>query len=151
MMPLPESFSISLDDFGKKLGMELYLEDGRCSFNIDGTIDVELNYIYDAHVVIAWANVGYAPEDDFQEERARALLALNELAAPNGGFSISMDPETRMVIAHDHRPAELFDSADRIAAWIDALVDLVNHIRSDFEERFPSADLPLELEDEEEA
>ncbi len=150
MMPLPDSFNISLEDFGKTLGMELSLEEGRCNFIVDDTIEVEIDYIDDAHVVIAWATVGYAPEDNFQGDRARALLALNELDAPNGGFSVSMDPETRRVVVHDHRPAELFDSADRFAAWIGGLVDLVNLIRNDFEMRFPYADIPLDDEEDEE-
>ena len=149
MMPLPESFNISLDEFGKTLGLELVLEDGKCIFTVDETIDVEIDYVEDAHVVIAWATVGLAPEDYLMEQRARALLALNELDAPNGGFSVSMDPETRLVVAHDHRPAELFDSADHIAAWIEALVDLVNLIREKFAEEYPNIDMPSD-EDEEE-
>ena len=149
MMPLPESFNMSLAEFGEKLGIELALEDGHCNLIIDDTIEVEIDYYEDSHVVVAWATVGLALKDEFQEERARALLAMNELDAPNGGFSLSMDPETRRVIAHDFRPAELFESGDRIAAWIGALVDLVNYVRCDFDERFPSADIPLESEEEE--
>ena len=148
MMPLPESFKITLDEFGKTLGLELALEDGKCIFTVDGTIDVEIDYIDDAHVVIAWAVVGLAPEDFFMAQRARALLALNELDAPNGGFSVSMDPEARLVVAHDHRPAELFDSADRLAAWIEALVDLVNLIREKFAEEYPNIDMPNEDEED---
>ncbi len=150
MMPLPESFLMSLKEFGEKLGIELGLEDGRCIFEVDGKLDVEIDYYEEAHVAVAWATVGVAPEDNFQDERARALLALNELGAPNGGFSISMDPETRCVIAHDNRPAELFESGDRIAAWIGALCDLVYLIRRKFEEQFPCADFPLEDEADEE-
>lgn len=148
-MTLPESFNISLDEFGKTLGLELVLEDGKCIFTVDGTIDVEIDYIDDAHVVIAWATVGLAPEDYFVAQRARALLALNELDAPNGGFSVSMDPEARLVVAHDHRPAELFDSADRLAAWIEALVDLVNLIREKFAEEYPNIDMPSDEVEEE--
>ena len=147
MMSLPDSFNMSLEKFGEKIGIDLALEDGRCSLTVDDAIEVEIDYLEDAHVVIAWATVGLAPEDDFQGDRARALLALNELDAPNGGFSLSMDPENRRIIAHDHRPAELFESGDRIAAWIGALVDLVNHVRDDFAERFPCEDAPLDDED----
>ena len=53
MMPLPDSFNASLADFGKTLGIELMLEDGRCNFIVDDTIEVELDYIEDAHVVVA--------------------------------------------------------------------------------------------------
>ena len=148
MMPLPESFNISLEEFGKTLGTDLVLEDGRCNFIVDDAIEVEIDYLEDVHVVIAWTTVGIAPEYDYQGDRALALLALNELDAPNGGFSLSMDPETRRVIAHDHRPAELFESGDRIAAWIGALVDLVNHVRNDFAERFPCEDGPLDGKEE---
>ncbi len=149
MMTLPESFNISLDEFGKTLGLELVLVDGKCIFTVDDTIDVEIDYIDDADVVIAWAVVGLAPEDYFVAQRARALLALNELDAPNGGFSVSMDPEARLVVAHDHRPAELFDSADRLAAWIEALVDLVNLIREKFAEEYPNIDMPSDEVEEE--
>ena len=148
MMSLPESFNMSLAEFGDKLGIDLALEDGRCNFIVDDVIEVEIDYLEDSHVVVAWTTVGYAPEDEFQEERACALLALNELDAQNGGFSLSMDPDERRVIAHDFRPAELFDSGDRIAAWIDELVGLVNLIRRDFEKRFPNADIPLDDEED---
>ena len=153
MMPLPESFNLSLGEFGDKLGIDLALVDGHCNFIVDDTIEVEIDYFDESHVVVAWATVGLALEDEYQVERACALLALNELDAPNGGFSLSMDPETRRVIVHDHRPAESFESGDRLAAWIGALVDLVNHIRRDFEKRFPCADIPLDNEegDQEEA
>ena len=149
MMPLYDAFNMTLNDFGETLGMELAIEDGKCIFTVDGTIDVEIDYYDEADMVVAWAAVGVAPEDEFQTERACALFALNELDAPNGGFSVSMDPETRLVIAQDHRPAELFDSADRLAAWIGALVDLVNLIRGTFEQKFP-CDMLLEDEEDEE-
>lgn len=149
MMTLYDSFNMILNEFGETLGAELVLEDGKCIFTVDGNIDVGIDYYDEADVVIAWSAVGILPEDEYQAERARALFALNELDAPNGGFSVSMDPETRLVIVQDHRPVELFDSADRIAAWIDALVDLVNLIRNTFEEKFPCTDMPLDDEDDE--
>ena len=143
MMHLYDSFNMTLNEFGETLGTELVLEDGTCNFTVDEAIDVEIDYYEEAETVVVWAAVGIAPEDEYQAERARALFALNELDAPNGGFSVSMDPETRLVIAHDHRPAELFDSADRLAAWVGALVDLVNLIRETFEQKFP-CDMLLE-------
>ena len=149
MMPLYDAFNMTLNEFGKTLGMELAIEDGKCIFTVDGIIDVGIDYNEEADVVIAWSAVGILPEDEYQAERARALFVLNELDAPNGGFSVSMDPETRLVIVQDHRPVELFDSADRLAAWFDALVDLVNLIRDTFEEKFPCTDMPLDDEDDE--
>lgn len=140
MMPLPDSFRLALAAFGRKAGVELSLSGNRCRFTVDGSVEVEIDYVEKAHVAIAWAVVGLAPEDAFREARARALLALDALDAPNGGFTLAMDPETRLVLAHDNRPAELFDSADRLAAWIDALASLVNRVRVDFEERFPCGD-----------
>ncbi len=141
MMSLIDSFTMMLNAFGEMLGKELVLEDGKCIFTVDGAVDVEIDYYDESDMVVVWAVVGLAPEDEYQADRARALLALNELNAPNGGFSVSMDPETRIVIVHDHRPAELFESVDRLAAWIGALVDLVNLIRDTFEQQFPCNDL----------
>ena len=141
MMPFLESFNMTLAEFGRRMGTELVMEDGRCTFTVDGDVDVELDYLDEAHVVVAWAFVGLAPEDACAGDRARALLALNEVGADNGGFSLSLDPQTRRVIAHDRRPAELFDAADRLAAWIGALTDLVDRIRRDFETRFPCDDI----------
>ena len=149
MMTLYDSFNMILNEFGETLDAELVLEDGKCMFTVDGDIDVVIDYYEEADVVIAWSAVGILPEDEYQAERARALFALNELDAPNGGFSVSMDPETRLVIVQDHRPVELFDSADRLAAWVNALVDLVNLIRDTFEEKFPCTDMPLDDEDDE--
>ena len=139
MMSNYDSFSLSLAEFGKRLGIELAMADGRCNFTV-------LDYLDDAQVVVAWSVIGLAPEDGLSGDRATALLALNELDAPNGGFSVSMDPETRRVVAHDHRAAELFDSADRLAAWIEALVELVGRVRYEFELRFPCADLEDEMD-----
>ncbi|MBP5640989.1 MAG: type III secretion system chaperone [Victivallales bacterium] len=149
MMTLYDSFNMVLNEFGETLGAELVLKDGECIFTVDGNIDVVIDYYEESDVVIAWSTVGILPEDEYQDERARALFALNELDAPNGGFSVSMDPETRLVIVQDHRPVELFDSADRLAAWVDALVDLVNLIRDTFEEKFPCTEMPLDDEDDE--
>ena len=149
MMPLQNSFNLSLAEFGEKIGAELDIVNGRCNFVVDNAIEIEIDYIEEAHVVVAWTTIGLAPEDTYQGDRARALFELNELDAQNGGFSISIDPETRRVIAHDHRPAELFDSGDRVAAWIEVLVDLVNHVRNDFAERFPCEDEPLSIDEEE--
>ena len=140
MMGLPESFNLSLAEFGKLLGENLAIVDGRCQFVVDGTVEVELDYLEDVHVVLAWSVIGYAPEDEYQEERAQALLALNELGEENGGFSLAMDPETRRIIAQDHRPAEQFSTTDALAAWIDELVSLVGRVRRDAAERFPVND-----------
>jgi hypothetical protein len=81
--------------------------------------------------------VGELPEDEYSGERALALLALDELGAGHAGFTLSMDPETRRVVAHDRRGVEAVDSADRLAVWVESLVDLVKGIRHDFAERFP--------------
>ena len=143
MISLPKSFNEALADFGRRLGVDLVLRDGRCHFVVDGTIEIERAYVEEPHVVIAWTTIGLAPEDEYQGERARALLALNAIDAPNGGFTVAMDPETRRVVAHDNRPAELFDSADRLAAWIGSLVDLTNLVRREFEKQFPCADVPF--------
>ena len=151
MMELPESFEMALADFGKRCGIELAMYEGRCNFTVDGTVEVEMEYIEEAHVVVAWAVVGYAPDDGYAADRAKALLELNAIDAPNGGFSLSLDPETRRFVAHDSRPAELFESADNIAGWVDALVELVKGVRDDFADRFPCSDiLPDDGEDEEE-
>ena len=148
MMTLFDSFQQALADFGEKMGMELALNENRCNFTVDGTVEVEIDYIEEAEEVMVWSPVGYAVEDGFQEQRARALMELNELDAPNAGFTISMEPENRMVIAHDHRPLEMFEDADHVAAWIDALVQLVNRIRTKFEEKFPCIDLPDDMEED---
>ena len=147
-MDIRESFEQCLADFGKVLGTELVFEEDHCNFTVDGTVEIELDYYDDADVVVAWATVGEMPEDDLAGDRALALLAMNELGGEGGGFTLSMDAETRRVIAHDHRPAEAFESVDRIAAWLGKLVELVNVIREDFEERFPCDDIDDENEEE---
>ena len=147
-MDLPESFKMSLAEFGRTVGVELALDEGQCNFTVDGTVEVEIDYIEEVHVVIAWAVIDYAYEDMYSADRAKTLLALNALNAPNGGFSLSLDPESRRFIAHDNRPAELFDTADRLAAWIGALVELVNNVRADFADRFPSPDILPDEDDD---
>ena len=148
-MDIRESFEQCLADFGKVLGTELVFEEDRCNFTVDGAVEIELDYYDDSDVVVAWATVGEMPEDDLAGDRALVLLALNELGGPAGGYTLSMDADTRRVIAHDNRPAEAFDSADRLAAWLDTLVELVNAIREDFAERFPCMDIDDDGEEEE--
>ena len=148
-MDIRESFEQYLADFGKALGTELVFEEDRCNFTVDGAVEIELDYYDDSDVVVAWATVGEMPEDDLAGDRALVLLALNELGSPAGGYTLSMDADTRRVIAHDNRPAEAFDSADRLAAWLDTLVELVNAIREDFAERFPCMDIDDEAEEDE--
>lgn len=148
-MGIRESFELCLADFGKALGTKLVFEEDHCNFTVDGAVEIELDYYDDSDVVVAWATVGEMPEDDLAGDRALVLLALNELGSPAGGYTLSMDADTRRVIAHDNRPAEAFDSADRLAAWLETLVDLVNAIREDFAERFPCMDIDDEAEEEE--
>ena len=144
-----ESFELCLADFGKALGTTLVFEEDHCNFTVDGAVEIELDYYDDSDVVVAWATVGEMPEDDLAGDRALVLLALNELGSPAGGYTLSMDAETRRVIAHDNRPAEAFDSADRLATWLETLVELVNTIREDFAERFPCMDIDDEAEEDE--
>jgi hypothetical protein len=148
-MDIRESFEQYLADFGKALGTELVFEEDHCNFTVDGAVEIELDYYDDSDTVVAWATVGEMPEDDLAGDRALVLLALNELGSPAGGYTLSMDADTRRVIAHDNRPAEAFDSADRLAVWIDTLVELVNAIREDFAERFPCMDIDDEAEEDE--
>ena len=126
-----------LAEFGEKTGFEIKLEEDRCNFIVDGVVEIELDYYADSAMLVAWSDVGELPEDEYSGERALALLALDELGAGHAGFTLSMDPETRRVVAHDRRGSEAVDSADRLAGWIEALVDLVKGIRHDFAERFP--------------
>lgn len=137
MMDGRAQFEQVLAEFGEKLGTKLELVDDRCNFIIDGTVEVEIDYYSDAEYLVAWSTVGELPEDGFSGARALALLAMNELGSLRAGFTLSMDAETRRVVAHDRRGVEAVDSADRLAVWIDALVDLVRGIRSDFAKRFP--------------
>ncbi len=130
-------FERVLAEFGEKLGTKLELVDDRCNFVVDGTVEVEIDYYPDGEYLVAWSTVGELPEDHFSAERALALLARNELGSFRAGFTLSMDAETRRVVAHDRRGVEAIDSADRLAVWMDALVDLVKGIRFEFAKRFP--------------
>lgn len=139
-MECREQFEQILAEFGEKLGAKLELADDRCNFIVDGTVEVEIDYYDDADSLVVWSTVGELPEDRFSAARAFALLSLNELGAFRAGFTLAMDAETRRVVAHDRRGADAIDSADRLAVWIDALVDLVKSVRSDFAKRFPYSD-----------
>jgi hypothetical protein len=136
-MDIREQFEQVLAEFGDKMNCRLKLEDGRCSFTVDGAVEIEIDYYDEAEAVVAWSTVGELPEDALSRDRALALLAINELGSGHAGFTLSMDPETRRVVAHDRRGAEAVDSADRLAVWMDALVDIVKGVRLEFSERFP--------------
>ena len=140
-----EQFEQVLAEFGEKLNAELKLVDDRCEFTVDGAVEIEIDYYPESAMLVAWATVGELPKDDLSGARALALLALNGLGAGRTGYTLSMDAETRRVVAHDRHGVETIDSADRLAVWMDTLVVLVKRIRSEFGERFPfEGDEPAE-------
>ena len=137
-MDAKESFCASLAEFGAKLGCGLALDpSGVCNFTVDGEVEVELRYFDESDTVVVWTSIGRLPRDGRAGERALALLALDEPGAAPDGCTLSMDPETRMALAHCRCAAEELDGADDIAAKVSGLVELAIAVREDFADRFP--------------
>lgn len=139
---LREQFEDILSEFGKTVGIPLSLDDdGTATFTVDDEIIVNLQYLDESDVILAFAPVGGldATEPD-AGEKALALLRLNELGGVTEGFTLALDEDADLVLAMDRRHALEIAAADSLAAWMESLVRAVRAVRTHFAETFPVDD-----------
>jgi len=137
---LKEQFKDVLAEFGGIVKQELSLDDdGTVTFTVDDEIVVNLQYLDESDVIIAFAPVGGFGGVDAPDagEKALELLRLNELGGPTEGFTLALDEDADLVLAMDRRSALEISSADSLAAWLEALIDAVRAVRDRFANEFP--------------
>ena len=133
-------FDAVLAEFGDLFKLELVLDDeATVTFTIDDDIIVNLQYLEESDVVVAFSPVGaFGGLDDADAgKKALALLRLNELGGATEGFTIALDEVTDLVMAMDRRSALEISSADAMAAWMESLVHAVHAVRDYFAVNFP--------------
>ena len=135
-----DDFRRALAKLGEKTGLSLSAEENHCSFTVDESVDVNLEFLEESVSAVLWAAVGVLPNDGRAGERAMRLLEMNEPGGEARGFTLAMDEDGRVLVAHARRDVEEGISANILAAWIDDLVTLVENIREEFAERYPFID-----------
>ena len=139
-----ESYENLLAEFSRESGIEV--ERGKDSLTAtlavgdDGALIVNLELLPESGKLLAWAAVGRLGDDENAAARAGYLLSVNDVSLIESGFVISLDPRTDEVVAHDVRELGWFDGADRLAAWIEAIAELVRGVRIKCDERYPYVD-----------
>ena len=135
-----EQFDAVLAEFGDLLKLELVLDDeATVTFTIDDDIIVNLQYLEESDVVVAFSPVGAfgGIDADGAGEKALALLRLNELGGETEGFTLALDEVADLIMAMDRRGALEISSADALAAWMEALVHAIHAVRDYFAVNFP--------------
>ena len=86
-----------LEQFGKKIGLELALdENGLCRVSID-EMTISIQEIPEADVVALYADVGELPVEGREDFYAAALKA-NWMFSGTGGSTLAIDPQSDKVI-----------------------------------------------------
>ena len=135
-----DDYRSAIAELGEKTGLSLSLEDNHCSFTVDDSVDVNLEFLEESESAVLWAAVGVLPDDGLAGERAMRLLEMNEPGGETRGFTLGMDEDGRVLVAHARRDVEEGISANILAAWIEDLVTLVGNVREEFAERYPFID-----------
>ncbi|MBR4674742.1 MAG: type III secretion system chaperone [Victivallales bacterium] len=133
-------FDAVLAEFGDLLKLELVLDDeAAVTFTIDDDIIVNLQYLEESDVVVAFSPVGAFGGIDVASagEKALALLRLNELGGATEGFTLALDEDADLIMVMDRRGALDISSADSLAAWLESLVHAVHAVRNYFAVNFP--------------
>ena len=147
-MDVREEFSALLDEFAGASKVMIDRPDAVSAvvgIGDEGDLLVNLELLPESAAVVAWAAVGRLGDDANRVERAAYLLSSNDRSYVESGFILSLDDRIDEVVAHDVRPLAWFEGADRLAAWIEALVELVRDTIVKCEEFYPYADdEPLE-------
>ena len=139
-----ENYENLLAEFAREAGAKLEREKNSLSATLqvgdDGSLIVNLELLPESGKLLAWAAVGRLGDDENAAARAAYLLSVNDTSFIESGFVTALDSRNGEVIAHDIRDLGWFDGADRLAAWIEALVELVRGVRIQCDERYPFVD-----------
>lgn len=147
MMTAREQFVAVLAEFSAASGIELRLGVDNVAVLERGETVISLVYLPESEQVVAWTTLGFLADDANAPRRVRLLLQWNDDPAVTNGFTFGLDEEEGRVVVHDRRSVRFLDNADRLAAWLGILVDLVAEARDRLDREAPFVDDgPLEPE-----
>ena len=142
-MAVREDFENLLAEFVRESGVKIDRgEEGSATVAIgeERLVLLNLEFLPESGSVLAWAAVGNLGDDENAPARAEYLMSVNDREFLESGFVLAQNAEDGLGVAHDVRRIEWFDSADRFAAWLEALYALVCRVRIECDERFPYVD-----------
>ena len=140
-MDARETFEGLLAEFNAASGLKAELDEQNAAVLEFGDVIVNLQLLPESGQVLAWSTLGFLGDDENADIRLARLLQLNDHLGENGGFAFSFDPDdTDRVLVHDFRPLAFLANADVLAAWIEALVDLVEQTRVMLDAECPYVD-----------
>lgn len=140
MITAREQFEAVLADFSAASGIELRLGTDNVAVLERGETVISLVYLPESEQVVAWTTLGFLADDANAPRRVRLLMRWNDDPAVTNGFTFGLDEEDGRVIVHDRRSVRFLDNADRLAAWLGILVDLVAEARDRLDREAPLAD-----------
>ena len=140
-MDARETFEGLLAEFNEASGLQAELDERNAAVLELGDVIVNLQLLPESGRVLAWSTLGFLGDDENADVRLARLLQFNDRMGENGGFVFSFDTEDQdRVLAHDFRPLDFFADADVLAAWIEALVNLVETVRAKLDAECPYVD-----------
>ena len=140
-MDARETFEGLLAEFNAASGLRAELDERNAAVLELGDVIVNLQLLPESGQVLAWSTLGFLGDDENADVRLARLLQFNDRMGENGGFVFSFDTEDQdRVLAHDFRPLDFFADADVLAAWIEALVNLVETVRAKLDAECPYVD-----------
>ena len=140
-MDARETFEGLLAEFNEASGLQAELDERNAAVLELGDVIVNLQLLPESGQVLAWSTLGFLGDDENADVRLARLLQFNDRMGENGGFVFSFDTEDQdRVLAHDFRPLDFFADADVLAAWIEALVNLVETVRAKLDAECPYVD-----------
>lgn len=145
-MDAREEFAAVLADMSSAAGLDVKLDETNSAVLEIGNVVVNLHLLPESRQVLAWATLGFLGADVHAPARLVFLMRLNDELPATGGYTFSIDrADSDRVLAHDIRPLAWLTDGDRLAAWIEALVDLIESTRVKIDEACPFVDdEPLE-------
>lgn len=147
MMTAREQLEEVLAEFGAASGVELRLGSDNVAVLERGGTVISLVYLPESEHVVAWTTLGILADDANAPRRVRLLMQWNDDPAVANGYTFGLDEQDGRVVVHDRRSVRFLDNADRLAAWLGILVDLVAEARDRLDREAPFVDdEPLEPE-----
>lgn len=140
-----EQFECVLADFSAESGIKLALDSDNTAVLSNADAPITLIYLPRSEQVVAWATLGFLGEDANAPRRLRLLMQWNDDPKVTNGFSFALDEADDRVLVQDRRSVRFLDSADKLAAWLDILVDLIAETQNRLDREAPYVDdEPLE-------
>ena len=131
-----------VSDFGKRIGVELALDDNACAFEADG-LAVMINYFQELEAFVLTGDLGEPPPEHL-EGLFKMLLVANHLFTGTAGATLALNQDTGRVSICRTLPLALLDG-NSFYAQVERFVNMSETwIRLVFDYRGAAASAPAE-------